>query len=185
MRAIGRSFLGLGLALLIAAVPVAAQREAPIKLSLGAGLTLPSGDFNDIYEMEWGGLGAVSYRPPVLPFAFRANLSLAQVKDETPLDLSDRMLYGTANLLYEFDIPETVVRPYLLGGAGIYNFNPGGDAAAGIGSETRFGVNAGIGLEVKPGQIGFFAESRLHHVIDPGDDVQFGAVVAGLRFGAF
>lgn len=185
MRTIGRSLAALALVLLVAVVPATAQREAPIKISLGAGLTMPSGDFNDLYEMGWGGLGAVSYRPPVMPFAFRADLSLSQVKDETPLDLTDRIIYGTANLLYEFDIQETVLRPYVLGGAGVYNFNPGGDDAEGITSETRFGLNVGVGVEVKPGPVGFFAESRLHHVIDPADDVQFVALVAGFRFGAF
>lgn len=146
---------------------------------------MPSGDFNDTYKTGWGALGAVSYRPPAAPFALRLDVSLSQVKDETPLDLAEQMFYGTGNILYEMAIPQTVLQPYLLGGAGVYYFDPRGDAAAGIGGETRFGVNLGVGLEVKPAQIGFFGEARLHHVVDPGDDVQFGVVTAGLRFGAF
>ena len=185
MRMIGRSLAGLALVLVVAAVPLAAQREAPVKVSLGAGLTMPSGDYNDVYKMGWGALGALSYKPPAVPFAFRVDLSLARVKDETPLDLSDELVYGTGNFLYELQIQETVLRPYLLGGAGVYFFNPRGDASAGLGSETRFGVNLGAGIEVKPAMIGFFAETRLHHVVDPGDDIQFGALVAGVRFGAF
>jgi len=185
MRVFGRSLATVALAMLVAAVPATAQREAPIKVSLGAGLTVPGGDFNDAYEMGWGALGAVSYKPPAVPFAFRVDLSMAQVKDETPLDFANQMFYGTGNLLYEFAIAETVLQPYLLGGAGVYYFNPRGDDAVGVGSETNFGLNLGAGIEVKPRNIGFFAETRLHHVIDSGDDIQFGAVVVGVRFGPF
>ena len=185
MRIIGRSLVTLALALLVTAVPLVAQREAPITISLGAGLTVPGGDFNDAYEMGWGALAAVAYKPPAVPFAFRVDLSLAQVKDETPLDLANRMFYGTGNVLYEIDIAGTVLRPYLLGGAGIYYFDPRGDDAVGLGSDTKFGLNLGAGIEMKPRTIGFFAETRLHHVMNKGDDTQFGAVVAGVRFGAF
>jgi hypothetical protein len=156
----------VALAMLVAAVPAAAQREAPIKVSLGAGLTVPGGDFNDVYEMGWGALGAVSYKPPAVPFGFRVDLSMAQVKDETPLDFSNQMFYGTGNLLYEFAIAETVLQPYLLGEQGLL-LQPRVTTRSGS-DRDHFGLNLGAGIEVKPRNIGFFAETRLHHVIDSG-----------------
>lgn len=185
MRGVSRAFAAVALVMLVAAVPLAAQQQAPIKVSLGAGLTVPQGDFNDGFKMGWGALGAVSYQPPALPVGFRVDLSMAQVRDETPLDLKSEMFYGTGNILYEVEIRDVVLRPYLLGGGGVYWFNPRGEDAAGIESDTRFGLNVGAGLEVKPGRAGIFVESRLHHVFVPDDDTQFAAIVAGVRLGPF
>jgi len=49
-------------------------------------------------------------------------------------------------------------------------------------SHTRFGVNAGAGLELRPRELGFFVEARYHAVLDQIWDAgrQFGAV-AGAR----
>jgi hypothetical protein len=64
MRVFGRGLATVALAMLVAAVPAAAQREPPIKVSLGAGLTIPGGDFNDGFEMGWGALGGPWARCP-------------------------------------------------------------------------------------------------------------------------
>jgi hypothetical protein len=109
----------------------------------------------------------------------------SRFSDDTPFDVKFQFIYGTANLVYKFKTSEaSTFRPYLIGGGGVYNFKPtGSDVLPGTGSETKFGVNAGAGFDIKTGSAGLFVEGRFHDVFTTGSDAQFLPITVGVRFG--
>jgi opacity protein-like surface antigen len=120
-----------------------------------------------------------------MPIGIQIDGSYAQYSDDTPADLKSRFIYGTANAVYRFSTAaESRFRPYLIGGAGVYNFKPTGDAVIGDpGSETKFGLNAGAGFDIKAGAAGLFVEGRFHNIFTEGSNTQFIPLNVGVRLG--
>jgi hypothetical protein len=56
-------------------------------------------------------------------------------------------------------LPIPLVHPYIMGGFGNYSVN-----IDTIGKDSKRGYNLGVGVEVKLGKIGLFAEGRYHKV---------------------
>jgi Outer membrane protein beta-barrel domain len=186
MRAMRRVLQALAVTLLVGAGSLAAQQKSGWELAAGGGAGLPIGEFNDAFDAGWHATGAVSYMLSDLPLAFQVDATYAQYGDATPLDLKERLFYGTANLLYQFRLSQTVLEPYAIGGGGVYNIDPQGADAAGLSTKTKFGVNAGLGLMFRMTPVaGVFFESRFHDVIDGRGtkDMQFNNFTLGARFG--
>jgi hypothetical protein len=165
----------------VGTAPAVAQAE----FSLGGGLTLPLGNFDDAAKLGWHGMGAVSYVPPNLPVGFQVDGSFSRLSDESPADIKSQLIYGTGNVLYRFKVAEeTKFRPYLIGGAGVYNLDAkGDDVPSGVESVTKFGLNAGAGFDFKAGAAGVFVEGRFHNVFTEGDNTNFIPFTVGVRFG--
>lgn len=88
----------------------------------------------------------------------------------------DEIYIGTINALYSFtNAPEARVRPYVIGGAGLYA-NGG----------TDFGINAGAGatfpLGVGDSPARAFAEARFHVTFAQGNSIQQVPLTAGIMF---
>jgi hypothetical protein len=88
----------------------------------------------------------------------------------------DEIYIGTINALYSFtNAPEARVRPYVIGGAGLYA--DGG---------TDFGINAGAGatfpLGVGDSPARAFAEARFHVIFAEGNSIQQVPLTAGIMF---
>jgi len=88
----------------------------------------------------------------------------------------DNLIIGTANALYNFTTSaEARIRPYVIGGAGIYA-NGG----------TDFGINAGAGatfpLGVGDSPARAFAEARFHAIFAEGNTVSQLPLTAGIMF---
>jgi opacity protein-like surface antigen len=67
-----------------------------------------------------------------------------------------------------------MAKPYLLGGAGVYN---GKTTITGFGSsdsQTKFGLNAGAGFDFGVGNAKLFAEARFHAIMKGVTDVSTG-----------
>ena len=79
------------------------------------------------------------------------------------IDANFQVIQGTANAVYRFaNSADSKIRPYLIGGVGLYNSKlTGDDVPDGIGGETDFGINArrrlrfrgGLGLAVRRGSL--------------------------------
>ncbi len=67
----------------------------------------------------------------------------------------------------------------------MYNFKvKGDDVPSGIDdSETKFGINAGAGFDIKAGGAGLFVEGRFHDVFTTGSNTTFIPLTIGVRFG--
>ena len=157
-----------------------------VEFALGGGVSIPSGDFDDASKLGWHGLAALSIVPQNLPIGFQIDGSFSRLSDESPADLQAQLIYGTGNLVYKFKTSdETVFRPYLIGGGGVYNLDVKGDDADVFDgeSETKFGLNAGAGFDFKFGSVGLFVEGRFHNVFTEDSDTQFIPITAGIRFG--
>lgn len=158
-------------------------RAQGAEFSLGAGVGIPLGNFDDVVKIGWQGTGAVSFAPKNLPVGIQVDGSFSRFSDETPFDINSQLIYGTADAVYKFQSSEdTKFRPYLIGGLGIYNSKETGSDALG-GSSTKFGINAGAGLDFKAGSAGLFLEGRFHNVFVAGPNVEFFPINLGVRFG--
>ncbi len=63
-----------------------------------------------------------------------------------------------------------VAHPYLIGGLGVYNMKATvGDVS---GSDTKFGLNGGLGVDVGVGPAKLYAEGRLHAIMKGTVDSQ-------------
>jgi len=181
---------GATLALLLGTAPAYAQGA---EFSLGGGVGLPLGDFDDAAKLGWHGLAGVSFVPANSPVGFQIDGQYHQYNlDEDVIgggDLKDRLIFGTANAVYRFSTAEgTRFRPYLIGGGGVYNLKTTGDDDLGgvidtDNSATKFGINAGAGFDVKAGNAGLFIEGRFHNVFTEGSNTTFIPITLGIRFG--
>lgn len=219
------------LAVITAAAATGAEGQLPIQAHVGLGLSIPTGGFSDFSADEGidAGLGAgggyigtagLTFTPPALPIGVRldasymhntggSDLQAALAGDGYADDAHYRTLFGGVAAVYSFPAAAAVpIRPYLLGGIGIYDVSAGGDGiegfeadaqAAGIDEDfvraTRVGFNAGGGVEFRAAGLGLFAEARLHAIpgvrpFDGNEQIEFESqtltfipVLVGLRLG--
>ena len=180
MRAITRGVATLALGTLLGFSRLLGQGA---EFSLGGGVGVPLGTYDDVVKMGWQGTAAVSFVPRSVPVGIQIDGSYAQFSDETPFDIKNQLIYGTADAVYKFQSAEgTRLRPYLIAGVGVYHSKETGSDALG-GSATNFGVNGGAGFDFRAGRAGVFIESRFHNVFSDGPNVKFIPINLGIRFG--
>jgi hypothetical protein len=180
---IPKAVAALAMGMLLSASALHAQGA---EFSLGGGIDLPLGDFDDAAKLGFHGLAGVSVVPTNWPVGIQVDGNYSQFSDDTPADLKFQLIYGTANLVYKFKTSEeSKFRPYLIGGGGVYNFKvKGDDVPAGVDdSETKFGINAGAGFDFKAGSAGLFIEGRFHDVFTTGSNTTFIPITIGVRLG--
>jgi hypothetical protein len=100
-------------------------------------------------------------------------------------DVNLQIIQGTANAVYRFQTSEdTKIRPYIIGGVGLYNLKATGDGVVGDpGSDTDFGINGGAGFDFVAGSVGLFVEGRFHNVFTEGESTNFIPITVGVRLG--
>lgn len=189
MRGLSKGMAALVVGMLLGAPALRAQGA---EFSLGGGIGLPLGDFDDAAKLGWHGLAAVSFVPEGWPVGIQIDGSYQQfsLDDETfpGFDgLKNRFIMGTANAVFKFKTSEeSTFRPYLIGGGGVYNSKVTGSDDPGDvlpGGETKFGINAGAGFDFKAGSAGLFVEGRFHNVFTEGSNTQFIPITVGIRLG--
>jgi opacity protein-like surface antigen len=169
-------------AFLVAILLSSAQLHAQgVGFSLGGGVGIPLGTYDDIVKTGWQGTAGLSYDPRGFPIGVQVDGSLAQFSDETPFDVTTQLIYGTANAVLG-STGSTGFRPYFIGGVGLYNYGATGSDAP-EGSTTETGINLGAGFNVQAGSVGLFTEARWHNVFLDGDDLTFLPITVGVRFG--
>lgn len=181
----------LAIGLLVSASSLHAQG---VEFSLGGGLGVPLGDTSDRDKLGWHGLAGLSFVPTGWPVGIQVDGQFHQFKLDDAVQppggkLKDRLIFGTGNIVYKFKTSETSsIRPYLIGGGGVYNLKTTGAGNLGTvlgtdNSTTKFGLNAGAGFDFKAGSVGLFIEGRFHDVFTDGTDYRFIPITLGLRFG--
>jgi hypothetical protein len=178
-----KAMAALALGTLVSTTALHAQGA---EFSLGGGVDFPLGDFDNAAKMGFHGLAGLSVVPASWPVGVQFDGNYSLFKDDTPLDIKYQLIYGTANIVYKFKTSEeSQFRPYLIGGGGVYNFKvKGNDVPTGIDdSQTKFGINAGAGFDIKAGSAGLFVEGRFHDIFTTGSNTKFIPITIGLRFG--
>lgn len=177
------------LALALAAPALAGAQDVgatrAFSLGIAAGATVPTGDLADGYGTGFNVMGTLGFQPAALPVGVRFDLMYHSLPGEDIgglIELEDlSIIGGTANAV--LTVSNTGgVRPYLIGGIGMYRGDAGGDETS-----TDFGLNGGAGLEFALAGFSTFLEARYHSIFvdDEGTDAgnaNIIPIVFGLRF---
>jgi hypothetical protein len=149
----------LGLAVVLSAQVVHAQG---LSFGIGGGAVMPTGTYGDLMSTGWNATAVARVKPPVSPLGFQVDAFYNRFGLQNDVDGHNQVIGSTANVVFAF--PSVApVRPYLLGGAGIYNQKlTVGDLS---GSETKFGLNAGAGFDFALGSAKLFADARFHAIL--------------------
>ena len=175
---IRRSF-ALVSALALAAASTAGAQARP-QLSVGGGVTLPTGDLGDVADAGWHGQVSLGYRPPLYPVGFRIDGAYHDLGASSG-GADFRAVSVTGNVVVE--APGLVVRPYLIGGVGLYNTKAGQ-----LDGRNNLGVNGGLGLRFRLMDFDAFVEGRYHAALNAfgeGDDessAQYVPITFGIAF---
>jgi opacity protein-like surface antigen len=164
---------------LCAAMPLRAQliqRTEGFRFGLGLGATLPMGDYGDLDKMGINILGVFETPIANSPLYLRADGIYSSTSHDGSSG-STGILGGTASALYHFSAPAAQARPYVLGGLGIYNVDPGS------GSQTKIGYGLGGGVTFNIGGLSAFAEARYVSVQTSPSSITFVPLTVGLMFG--
>lgn len=160
----------------VAAVPslLSAQSasDKPLSFGVSGGLSLPVGDLGDGASSGYVVAGHVFFKPASLK-AIRLRGDVAYDKwgvKESGGDADLRSLSLVGNAIY--DLPSSSnVRPYLLGGVGLYNSKFSYDLGAVRGSSatnTDLGLQIGGGLTFKLSGFDTFAEAKFVNILADG-----------------
>jgi Outer membrane protein beta-barrel domain len=189
MRGLTRGIAAVAVGMLLGAPALRAQGA---EFSLGGGVGVPLGDFDDAAKLGWHGLAAVSFVPTGWPVGIQIDGSYQQFNLDHGANpgfagLKNRFIMGTGDIVFKFkSSEESSFRPYLIGGAGVYNSKvTGSDNANNLiqGGTTDFGLNAGAGFDIKTSGIGLFLEGRFHDVFNDGPNTKFIPITLGIRLG--
>lgn len=183
MSAIRSVVLGAVLLASVGAAPAVAQGA---KFSVGGGLTLPLGDLGDGTSTGFHGMAGVGFQPANFPVGIQIDGMYNRLGLDDDVDGSFRIIQGTANAVYRFQTSEdTKIRPYIIGGVGLYNGKVSGDDIPDEfeESETDFGINGGAGFDFVAGSLSLFVEGRFHNVFTEGNSSNFIPITVGVRLG--
>lgn len=156
-----------------------AQSAKPISLGISAGAAIPVGDLSDDYNTGYNGTVSLQFQSSGSPIGIRIDGMYNKLanKDERPLLADIKILSANANIVYA--LPGVGIRPYLIGGAGIYSYKPD---ISGVDAQSDLGVNGGIGASFPLSGFNTFVEARFHHIFTEGYATQFVPVTFGISF---
>jgi hypothetical protein len=163
----GAAVLGFSL---LASGALAAQEvvsRSPIQFGVMGGASFPTGDFNDLLSTGWNAGALLNFGFANSPVALRVDGSWNQFNFK---DVSNsphfRVLDATADAVFSLGT-KSPAQFYVLGGAGVYNFKVTGNDNNfdfSSGSQTKFGLNGGVGVKFTAGPVAPFVEARYHYV---------------------
>jgi opacity protein-like surface antigen len=156
---------------------------------VSGGLSLPMGDFGEGLSSGFNVTGHVYYKPASLKsLRLRGDVSFDRF-DADGVDGSFRSLGFAGNVVYDFPTQSSsMVKPYVLGGLGIYNGNSSVKVSTGAGnfalsgSDTNLGLQVGGGITFQLSGFSTFAEAKLVNVFTEGASARFIPITFGVRF---
>jgi len=156
-----------------------AQSGRPVTLGISAGAAIPMGDFADAYNTGYNGTVSVGFNSLGSPVGLRVDGMYNKFggRDDVAIQTDARIIGANANLVYS--LPGQGIRPYLIGGGGIYGLKTDVPNSEQI---TDFGINGGIGAAFPLSGFNTFIEARLHHVFTENQATQFIPVTFGISF---
>lgn len=166
-----RALRMIGLAAAIAAPTLLAAQSSsnskPISFGISGGASLPMGDLGDAAESGFVVAGHVFLKPSSMTNArFRGDVGYDKWGSKGSSNADLRSLSFVANAMYDFP-SSSMVRPYLIGGVGLYNTKVTFDLGTTTGStkgETNVGINVGGGLTFKMTGFDTFVEAKYTNV---------------------
>lgn len=191
-----RHYMGLALLAIIVCAPSSGAQRArarsgsSISWSAGAGMSVPTGDLSNGAGTGFHFQGASAYRHLGWPIDLRAELAYYHFGDKdwavttgrTTVNYTGKSssIAGALDASYPLNTVGRM-RPYLLGGPGIYNTRAEVTQAGRTpttSSETKVGFNAGGGMNFSLAGRQAFLEARYNHV----NQAAWIPITLGLRF---
>ena len=180
--------LHLMIAVTMASVASVAMVAAQgVRLGLGGGLISPLSDYKDVDKVGWHATVNATFAIPLSPVGIRVDGLYGQTSPKdigtTPVDGKTKLIGGLANVVYKIPVPAPMVKPYLLGGVGVYNQKVTIPSASFDTSETKFAWDLGGGASFGAGPASFFVEIRYVSIQESGGSTKFVPITAGVTFG--
>lgn len=169
----------------VAAAQAGASAGTRPSIGVFGGAALPTGSFGDAFKSGYAVGANIGFHPAASPVGFRIEGAYDRfdLKGTNPLDLHTSVISGTGNVVLSAGATAGGVRPYLIGGGGIYNIKTG-DA-----SDTKFGLNGGGGIDLLLSGITVYAEARFNYLFTDsngitgrGYNATFVPIVVGVKF---
>jgi opacity protein-like surface antigen len=189
-RFFGRAVMAGG-ALLIAAT-AQAQNSGGVgrsyKFGGDLGASMPLGDFGDAANAGYHIGGLFEYTPKSMPVSWRGEIAYNRngLKDSgiDGLDGNFSMLNLVGNAVMPFGDKAASIRPYAIGGLGIYRVKASAefDGVTASQSDTKMGLNAGAGLSFHLSGFESFVETRFNSVFTDGSNMNFMPFTFGIKF---
>lgn len=166
----------------------------PFSIGVSGGASIPTGDLSNAVSTGYNVNGHITYGNPTFPFQIRGDVGYNSFSGKSSVcsgsDCSARAIGFTGNLVYTFPMPAAQVRPYLLGGAGVYNMKAeasstsGGTTVSASSSENDFGFNLGGGLILPLSGFNAFVEAKYTQVNakNGGGNSKFIPISVGVMF---
>ena len=151
---------GVAIGLAVAMSAQAANAQSGVSLGIGGGAVVPTGSMADVGKTGYNATLSAQFKPAASPLGLVDGFYNRFAFDG--IDGHSRIIGGTANAL--FNLPGAVAHPSLIGGVGVYNMQATLDGF-GSGSDTKFGFNGGLGLDLGVGPAKLYAEGRLHAIM--------------------
>jgi outer membrane protein with beta-barrel domain len=175
-------FASLAVALGLCAAPALHAQAQPtegIRFGVGGGLTLPMGNYADRDKAGWNLVGLIQFPISQSPIHLRFDAMYGQTPHKSPASGNTTLTGATGDLLYHLGDRAAKVRPYVLGGLGVYNADFGGSSS----SETKLAFGLGGGILFGVGTMHAFLEGRYMSVQTSGSSLNFLPISLGVMFG--
>lgn len=173
-----RSFLAVAAlaAVALSATTSSAQSAKPVSIGISLGAAIPVSDLADDYKTGYNGTLSLGFQSAGSPIGFRIDGMYNKLSAKDDIALPDIIITSAnANLVYT--LPGVGIRPYLIGGAGIYGYK---SDVSGANTNSDFGVNGGIGASFPLSGFTTFVEARYHHIFTPDIATRFIPVTFGI-----
>jgi opacity protein-like surface antigen len=156
-----------------------------VRFGIGGGLLMPMGDYKDLDKAGFlvGADGTYWMAGNALGIRLDASYSQTSEKSGVPAH-KVKMIGGLAEIVYAFLTPADQIRPYILGGVGMFNVKLVGSGADTSETKVGFGGGAGLAFKVGSGSTRLFVEGRYTSVKSFDVTLPFVGVKAGVRFGS-
>ena len=163
--------------LVMVALMVGAGRLSAQRIMVGGGLLMPMGNYKDLDKMGFLGQAGVGF--PVGPVGIRIEGDYGQTSHKDTTSGNTKIIGGMASVVYHFKSPSTI-KPYVLGGLGMYNVKI--DVSGVSGSSTKLAFGGGAGLELKMTGASLYLEAKYVNITTSGSSLSFIPITVGVRF---
>ncbi len=179
--------------MLLVAAGVSAQSAKPFSLYLGAGGSVPSGDFGSAYKFGYHAVGGVGLKMlPVVEFVPKVEFHTFSIDKSNYVGTIDggsvRVLMFGGDVRYAFPLPAGGMKPFLLGGIGFASLSQSDLTLDGVlqpspESTTKFYFNVGGGFEFSAGPImNLFVQARYVSISTDLVKSNYVPVTVGIKF---
>jgi hypothetical protein len=157
----------------MAAQSAAAQTMPVPIIGIGGGISIPAGGIAKDRQPGFNLDAMAEFRTPSEPLGLRGEVLYQYFgASKNAVNATDANAVAfLVNVVYH--APQSQVRPYLIGGMGLYHVTDSGNSA---------GFNVGTGLTIPLTGMGAYAEARLHFALSQGPSFVTVPVTFGITF---